>query len=911
MQSLGKEAQNKARVYKLMKDPAMPKGRWNHDDQRHMCGAYRDNRVVPYEGVVVSSLSAEQQDLVVQILEQYLLYLSAQARAMRLDDAKALFDETYFCWIGGHGDDDAFYYRVQSPVVIAEFDHHSGVFLTNSEPAKFHIHTLLRTPNAGDYGWALRNQIEGVDQDYVHLQRGHPPKHANENHLHHQSPELKMGDLLLDAVRSNDLPSVQSLISQGVDINEDDGHALFFAAQNENLEIIKFLVDNGARVNNSSWGSKAFYSAILSGNLEIVKVLVDNGANPSQQTGYHGSPLHVAAAKQNPEIVKVLLDEGVNVNSLDAAQQTALHRAVKHSSVPIVRLLLAHRASLSAKDDIGRTPFDIAIETRNREMIELLLPEMETPPSLSGKDWLPAPNPPRVYPIPLDVEAWWMTTADNGPMALLDPLYQIHDICNGRLLQGLSRSASSSRWWRKNYWVSSALLRPDEPERWHLERSKLPSHDLLGRLSHDEFFVESWFVLPCPTITTGNWPKPQVPMVENYDDIEQHEGFVWAMILQSPIDVTHDVPAGRTWRIFRSWTTVDHAPVERVRSVEGLVIPLIDKLDQIFKENNAQASHQLSRSRLDVLRNGGANPRLLQRLLSDATVIEHLAESHTNIVRSLAHLLESIESLQWWSLQDSREKLKDLMTRREELRVLLDKSQSIIQLEFNLTSILEAQRSTTTNRSLKRLTWVTFAYLPLLFVASLFGMNVDILKDNPSWWWYFPIAGGFTLLTFTVWIVFKRFHAAYGKQLEGKLEKSFTWLVGEELEAKVSPLLPVNMAIPQQSTDDPNSSDSTSVPIPASPTGKTSKEQVLVSDNFAERLRFLGPGSDHILDIPGFPRFMGFSPEQALEGKYEILYNGFKTLSLRNQNDFEEWNNHLRKELGDPNTNSALRDYYE
>ncbi|KAK5630109.1 hypothetical protein RRF57_005824 [Xylaria bambusicola] len=167
MQSLGSDVQEKARTYTLMKDPAMPKGRWNHDDQRHLCGAYRDNRVVPYEGVLVSSLSDEQQGLVAQIIEQYLLYLPAKARELRIDDVTAIFHETYFSWIGGNGDNDPFYYRIQSPVLIVEFDHHSGVFLTNGEPAKFHIHTLLRTPNAGDYGWALRSQIDALDQDYV------------------------------------------------------------------------------------------------------------------------------------------------------------------------------------------------------------------------------------------------------------------------------------------------------------------------------------------------------------------------------------------------------------------------------------------------------------------------------------------------------------------------------------------------------------------------------------------------------------------------------------------------------------------------------------------------------------------------------------------------------------------------
>ncbi|KAM7194310.1 Protein of unknown function (DUF3500) domain containing protein [Rhypophila sp. PSN 637] len=159
MQSLSPEAQSSAQTYKTMKDPAMPKGRWNHDDQRHLCGAYRDNRVVPYEGILVSSFNTQQQDLVLQILNQYLLYLPPKARQNRLEQIKSFFDETYFSWIGGFGDNDPFYYRLQSPVVIVEFDHHSGVFLTNKEPAKFHIHTLLRMPNGGDYGMALRPLI--------------------------------------------------------------------------------------------------------------------------------------------------------------------------------------------------------------------------------------------------------------------------------------------------------------------------------------------------------------------------------------------------------------------------------------------------------------------------------------------------------------------------------------------------------------------------------------------------------------------------------------------------------------------------------------------------------------------------------------------------------------------------------
>ncbi|KAJ5643520.1 uncharacterized protein N7484_006027 [Penicillium longicatenatum] len=163
MQSLTVELQTKARVFQLMKDPAMPPGRWNKDDQRHVCGAYRDNREVPYEGILASTFNEAQKKLMYGILEQYLLYLPAKSRALKIEQIRRWEAETYFCWIGGNGDEDPFYYRIQSPVILIEFDHHSGVFLNNEEPKKFHIHTLLRTPNAGDYGQALRAQIPAIE----------------------------------------------------------------------------------------------------------------------------------------------------------------------------------------------------------------------------------------------------------------------------------------------------------------------------------------------------------------------------------------------------------------------------------------------------------------------------------------------------------------------------------------------------------------------------------------------------------------------------------------------------------------------------------------------------------------------------------------------------------------------------
>ncbi|KAH7118049.1 hypothetical protein B0J13DRAFT_570223 [Dactylonectria estremocensis] len=156
MRSLAPELQQKAQTYARMHDQAMPEDRWNPADQRHLAGAFQDNRVIAYEGVLMSDMTPEQQELLMSMVAEFLILLPPQPLEARLNHIRSWASETYFSWIGGYGLDDPFYYRIQSPVVILEFDHHSGVFLTNKEPAKYHIHTTQRLPNGNDYGRELK-----------------------------------------------------------------------------------------------------------------------------------------------------------------------------------------------------------------------------------------------------------------------------------------------------------------------------------------------------------------------------------------------------------------------------------------------------------------------------------------------------------------------------------------------------------------------------------------------------------------------------------------------------------------------------------------------------------------------------------------------------------------------------------
>lgn len=164
MALLPEDLRRAAVVYEQMVDPAMPEDRVHPGDERHLAGAFQDNRVIPFEGLRVSDMPTEAQRLVLKLIEQFCVLLPAGPRAARMREVEAHLDETWFSWIGGYHVGDVFYYRIQSPVLIAELDHHCGVFLDYDEAQPFHIHTVLRTPHGNDYGRAWVRQWQAAQR---------------------------------------------------------------------------------------------------------------------------------------------------------------------------------------------------------------------------------------------------------------------------------------------------------------------------------------------------------------------------------------------------------------------------------------------------------------------------------------------------------------------------------------------------------------------------------------------------------------------------------------------------------------------------------------------------------------------------------------------------------------------------
>jgi hypothetical protein len=160
MASLPESLRGEALSFAEMVDPAMPEGRLHPGDERHLAGCFQDNRVIPYEGILAGSMPPESLAVLDRLVEDFVAALPAGPRAARMREIREHYGETRFSWIGGWQGEDAFYLRIQSPVVVMELDHHTGVFLDNDTPAPFHMHTVLRTPNGNDYGRALVRQSQ-------------------------------------------------------------------------------------------------------------------------------------------------------------------------------------------------------------------------------------------------------------------------------------------------------------------------------------------------------------------------------------------------------------------------------------------------------------------------------------------------------------------------------------------------------------------------------------------------------------------------------------------------------------------------------------------------------------------------------------------------------------------------------
>ncbi|KXJ96162.1 hypothetical protein Micbo1qcDRAFT_231266 [Microdochium bolleyi] len=89
------------------------------------------------------------------------------------------------------------------------------------------------------------------------------------------------------------------------------------------------------------------------------------------------------------------------------------------------------------------------------------------------------------------------------------------------------------------------------------------------------------------------------------------------------------------------------------------------------------------------------------------------------------------------------------------------------QLLMSTISVMAAESGLHEARSAQKLMWLASIYLPLTLVASIFGMNIDVINESPAPWWACVVTLVFAaLFTAAILMIFERLNAAEAPKAE-------------------------------------------------------------------------------------------------------------------------------------------------
>jgi len=163
------------------------------------------------------------------------------------------------------------------------------------------------------------------------------------------------GDMrLVSAAKNRDLPAVQTLMKQKVDVNTPDVDGmtpLHWAAHWDQLEIVKQLLAAGANAKAANrYGVTPLHEATLVADVPMMEALIKAGANPNATYGSGETPLMTAARTGKVESVKLLLEHGAEINAAEEFRgQTPLMFAAAENHADAAKFLLDHGALVNAR----------------------------------------------------------------------------------------------------------------------------------------------------------------------------------------------------------------------------------------------------------------------------------------------------------------------------------------------------------------------------------------------------------------------------------------------------------------------------------------------------------------------------------------------------------------------------------
>ncbi|MDY8138409.1 ankyrin repeat domain-containing protein [Aquimarina sp. 2201CG5-10] len=211
--------------------------------------------------------------------------------------------------------------------------------------------------------WKANPTIEQIKKD---ITEGNDPTELNKFAFDAVSYAL---------IEKTDNETIKFLLTKkgnGVNKKTHDGRTyIFWAAYRDNLEIMKYLIDKGAKTDViDSHGYSLLNFAAVTGqqNTKLYDFCIANGANPLTETNNDGANalLLVAPFLQDDTLINYFVDKGIDLNSIDDIGNGIFNYAAKKGSKKVLELLIKKGVAYKNLNKEGGNAFIFASQgTRN------------------------------------------------------------------------------------------------------------------------------------------------------------------------------------------------------------------------------------------------------------------------------------------------------------------------------------------------------------------------------------------------------------------------------------------------------------------------------------------------------------------------------------------------------------------
>ncbi|KAL3435422.1 ankyrin repeat-containing domain protein [Aspergillus tetrazonus] len=612
--------------------------------------------------------------------------------------------------------------------------------------------------------------------------------------LDHDADLLHSGDIHTDTVKL--------LLDRGADVNIQGGkygNALQAAVIGQEYQTAKLLLDRGADVQYSLLlvpaaaglvnapdcnGQTLFRTRLRAWPTTKIQAIACD-------TDFLGrTPVHLAATNGDIGMLQTLLKFSpslIDLNCQDIDGFAPLHCAVKNHTSEAVKWLIEHGAMVDAKDFTMTTPLQLASQPKNYGIFCLLLSKVteikmtasdlrESFSNIKRKQILLSRNEKDEnifqamdyqevvrhfdalsYQLGLstsDVEERYAECITTLPVQQSILIFDRDSITDRNSVSENSSVGLYYFWWRKIKREERGWRKINYEWYWKVQSRSMPSPAAVRQPHQKECFLECHVVIPVylpNKIRSSRNTSFEIPSSKHV--------ITWIMVKKAEDKAEPQERQSLRPKIFLS--TLEYAEIPR--SEVELFNYCLQQLEQEWNSLYHAAEEHLAQM----------IQKIIKQLLSDAKTWAGFEATRSQQAMILQELCNTYNASTWPYLKDSwsdldrdnfQNEIEGMYGRiKTQTTKLTQKSGELIDLEFSLTSIAEAQKSTSMNHSMKRLSWIT----------TLFGMNVDLLDSNPAWWLYLFFALGTATVTISVWILFKR--------------NPSVWYHGEEKENQAIP----------------------------------------------------------------------------------------------------------------------------